>query len=519
MKAAIYARVSSQRQENEHTIESQLAELREAVEHSGAVDWLEFTDEGYSRDDLARPDLDRMRDLAAAGDIGRIYVQSPDRLASGAKLVLLVDELSELGASITFIKGDVTDTPEGKLLLHMQGAIGEYERTKISERTRRGKLYWARQGYLPVRIQPFGYRYVARNESGRARLEADEETAPVLASIFRWFTEEGMTLRGIAARLQEQRVATARGSAHWYASVVRQMLSNSAYRGELLFQTTERIKGTGHKKTRTRKRNRSEWISIPVPRIVSDETWNLAQERLRQNREFATRNGKREYLLRRLLFCSGCGIRLVGQARRDRRIYRCNNADRIVGSRDCKGFSVDAGRIEQAVWEVVAKALKDPEVLASQYQQQIGDAQPAGGFELEKRQLQLAIKRITVQEDRMTDAYRNEAIGLDRFKSEMVGLRDRRESARTQLDDLEKRLAISESQAMALERIEEFCKKVSTGLDSLQPPERQELLRILVERITVEDGKVRVEAVIPTGDEDGGILCTRVPELDSESLG
>lgn len=255
---ATYARVSSQKQEDEQTVQSQIEELRVALTQAGEVDWQEYVDEGYSRDDLARPNLDRLRDLVQTGDIDRVYVQSPDRLASGAKLVILVEELIAAGCVVTFLKGDVTDTPEGKLLLHMQGAIAEFEKTKFSERTRRGKLYWARQGFLPVKIEPFGFRYVPRSETSRATLEINEDNARVVTSIFHLFAEDGLTLRGIAVRLMSQAVPTAKGSAHWYPSVVRRILSNPAYRGELLYQQTERVKGENGRRTRTEARPESD---------------------------------------------------------------------------------------------------------------------------------------------------------------------------------------------------------------------------------------------------------------------
>ena len=174
VRAACYARVSSDRQEHEDTIQSQLAELRAQAQEDGAVLHQEFVDEGYSRGDLVRPHLDRLRDLVAKGETDRIYVQCPDRLASGAKLVLLVEELQNHGIDVVFLKGAVDETPEGKLLLHMQGAIAEYERTKIAERTRRGKLYWARQGAMVGGHAPYGFRFVRRTDSERARLEVDE---------------------------------------------------------------------------------------------------------------------------------------------------------------------------------------------------------------------------------------------------------------------------------------------------------------------------------------------------------
>ena len=93
MSAALYARVSTDQQEHEGTIQSQLAELRARLIDDGVSACQEFMDEGYSRDDLTRPSLDRLRDQVAEGTVDRLYVQATDRLASGAKLVFLVEEL------------------------------------------------------------------------------------------------------------------------------------------------------------------------------------------------------------------------------------------------------------------------------------------------------------------------------------------------------------------------------------------------------------------------------------------
>ncbi len=180
IRAVLYARVSSDRQEQEETIQSQLAELRAHLSEAGVVDWQEFTDEGYARDDLRRPSLDRLRDLVAEGGVDRLYVQAPDRLVSGAKLIILVEEFQQKGVAVNFVKGSVEATPEGKLLLHMQGAIAEYERTKIAERTRRGKLYWAKQGAMVGGHAPYGYRFVRRTDNERASLAVSEIEAIVV---------------------------------------------------------------------------------------------------------------------------------------------------------------------------------------------------------------------------------------------------------------------------------------------------------------------------------------------------
>ena len=105
--------------------------------------------------------LDRLRDMARNGEIERLYVQAPDRLACGAGLIILVEELQKSQVEVIFLVGGGDDSPEGKLLLGMQGIIGAYEKVKILERTRRGRDYWARNDVGRG-------RHVFRNVAGTA---------------------------------------------------------------------------------------------------------------------------------------------------------------------------------------------------------------------------------------------------------------------------------------------------------------------------------------------------------------
>ena len=145
--AAIYARVSKQK--GEHTIASQTAALRDFARQQGFSvpdEWV-IEDEGYSGATLVRPGLDRVRDLAAEGQIDAVLVYSPDRLSRKyAYQVLLIEELARHNVETVFIKAPQTATPEDQLLLQFQGMIAEYERAQILERSRRGKRHRALQG-------------------------------------------------------------------------------------------------------------------------------------------------------------------------------------------------------------------------------------------------------------------------------------------------------------------------------------------------------------------------------------
>ena len=153
MRAALYARVSTERQADRGTIGSQLSLLREHIAAAGDELVGEYVDDGHSGARLDRPGLDALRDAAEAGLIERVWCLSPDRLARAyAYQVLVLDELDRFGVAVAFTDspGLAADDPQATLLTQVQGVIAEYEKAKIAERYRRGKLF----GPAPARSSP-----------------------------------------------------------------------------------------------------------------------------------------------------------------------------------------------------------------------------------------------------------------------------------------------------------------------------------------------------------------------------
>ena len=173
MKAAIYARVSTERQEREQTVASQVALLAAwAAAHGHELpEEHRFVDEGYSGARLDRPGLDRLRDAAHDGAVELVVVLSPDRLARRyAYQVLLLEELRRAGCRVVFLQHPISDDPDDQLLLQIQGAIAEYERAVMRERFRRGKLHRARAGQYLGSTPPYGYRYVPKGDGAPGHL-------------------------------------------------------------------------------------------------------------------------------------------------------------------------------------------------------------------------------------------------------------------------------------------------------------------------------------------------------------
>src|SRR6202045_1382449 len=240
---AIYARVSSEQQREENTIASQTASLIEfAKGHNLEVpeEWV-FEDEGYSGATLERPGLERVRDLAAEGQIQVVLAYSHDRLSRKyAYQILLIEEFARHGVETLFVKAPQGDSAEDQLLLQFQGMIAEYERAQILERSRRGKRHRARQGQGSVLSgAPFGYRYVRKSEQSAAYYEINEVEAPVVRWVYERYTIDGLSIGAITRLLNEQQIPTRKQTGRWERSTVWAMLRNPAYKGAAGFGKTQ----------------------------------------------------------------------------------------------------------------------------------------------------------------------------------------------------------------------------------------------------------------------------------------
>src|SRR5579863_5443043 len=187
-RAAIYARVSSDQQREANTIASQTASLIEfALGHDLEVpkEWV-FEDEGYTGATLERPGLERIRDLAAEGQIQVVLAYAPDRLSRKyAYQILLIEELARHGVETLFVKAPQGASAEDQLLVQFQGMIAEYERAQILERSRRGKRHRARAGQINVLSgAPYGYRYVRKSDDAAARYEVINAEADIVRTVY-----------------------------------------------------------------------------------------------------------------------------------------------------------------------------------------------------------------------------------------------------------------------------------------------------------------------------------------------
>lgn len=459
-QTAIYARVSSERQKDEQTIDSQIAAVLEYAQQHGYVvppDWI-FADEGYSGATLARPALERLRDLVADGTVERVLVFAPDRLSRKyAYQILLTEEFARAGASVEFLKAPPGAGPEQELVLQFQGMIAEYEKAQIVERTRRGKVHRARIGSVNVLCgAPYGYRYVRRTEDLPARYDVVEEQAAVVRTIFDWYTRDGLSIGRIAAQLSERGIPTRFEKRRWDRSTVWGILRNPAYEGRACFRKTGaletparvtrslRRRGTTVSPHKARRpRPRADWIAIPVPAIVVPEQFALAQQRLEENVHFAPRRTKEPTLLQGLVVCQQCGYAYYRTSTRTSRAkhyyYRCLGSDhyRWEHGRVCHNAPVRQDYLDALVWEHVMALLTDPSLIRQEIarrQQALRTTQPAVN---KKERLVAEFHRVQSARSRLIEAYQEGFMDLAELRQRVPKLRQRERALQAQAEALD----------------------------------------------------------------------------------
>src|SRR5207245_7077770 len=277
--AAIYARVSSDKQKEENTIASQTSALIAFAREQNCdvpAEWV-IEDDGYSGASLLRPGLERLRDLAAEGRIQAVLVYAPDRLSRRyAHQILLIEEFARAGVEVLFIRSRRAATPEDELLLQFQGMIAEYERAQILERSRRGKRHRALQGQVNVLSgAPYGYRYIRKTEHAPASYAIIDAEATVVRKVYEYYTVAGLSIGAITRLLNEQGIPTRKRISRWERSVVWAMLRNPAYKGTACFNKTKTAKrqritrpirlrgGFASRDSAHHERPREDWIEIP----------------------------------------------------------------------------------------------------------------------------------------------------------------------------------------------------------------------------------------------------------------
>ena len=383
-RAVLYARVSTDAQQKEGTIDSQVFELKRQIAAAGDVLVKQYVDDGYSGTLLDRPALEELRRDVRTNLFDAVYFLDTDRIARDvAYQTIILGELIKHSKQIIIKGKDYVNNPENKFTITVLGAVAELERAKIIERTTRGRLHRLRMGELSSNgHRIYGYDYVRKTATAPAALVINEQQAPVVRSMFEMFASGRFGLVTISRSLEERRVPTCLGRPLWDRGQIKAMLKNETYAGTRYFnkitRATEATRA-GRQLIHGRwvYRDRAEWIPVKVPPIVSRELFEIVHEKLRLHEERYCQPVT-HYLLQGLVQCGVCGSRcsssrgyhkVVRPSGRlsvyHRAMYRCNRRaqenmhDRTRIER-CRNAEIGTHILEGKVFEIIREIMLDP---------------------------------------------------------------------------------------------------------------------------------------------------------------
>jgi site-specific DNA recombinase len=542
-RVVLYARVSTDEQARSgYSLAQQIEALRAYAANEGFEVLEEVQDPGQSGASLERTGMDRVRNLVAGGGVSVVLAQDRDRFArEPAYLFYLREEFAQHQTALRALNDRGDESPEGELTTGILDQIARYERLKIAERSRRGKLRKAREGKIVATKHPtYGFRYNASRDG----YEVDQEAMAVVARIFRMVGTEGIAIRGVKRTFEREGLPSPQGKNIWGQFFIREAINDDAYRphsreeieelvakGQMSPEVASRLDpeerygvwwfnrrriktyqetvngpdGKRYKKrAMTTWRPEAEWIAVPVPDSgIPQESIDLAREAIKDNVKYSQNNRRPWVLSGGIARCGECGWGMSThsvwgpKSKHVNHYYRCSKAQVNYAYKSCLNTKHHrADRLEPIIWDYVSGVMKNPEELRADLDRMIelerkgtrGDPGKEAKLWAEK------LAEVDRKRARYQEAFAADAMTLPELKAYLSQLDETRKTAEHELEALRGREEyVQELEANRDALLDSLEAQAPEALDSLTPDQRHQWYKLLQLRANVfADGRVEV---------------------------
>jgi site-specific DNA recombinase len=469
-RAVCYVRVSTVEQAQGYSLETQEVATVQLARALGAES-IEVLRDTYTGTELDRPAMNALREKVRRRQCDLVVMLDVDRFARDLTDQLIVmREIDRADVALQFVNLDWENTPNGRLLLQMRGAIAEFEHAQILERTRRGKTAKAASGKLRAYAKPYGYTFDKETDT----LRVFEPEAQWVRRIFDWSADEGLSTYRIARRLAELGIPGPKGPT-WDHTQIWRMLNSRTYVGRLM-----------------RKDERPEWAPILVPPIVGEAVWERAQRTLAASKRFSARRTKGEYLLQRLVRCGQCGglltVAATGPKERRWAYYVCRRRYRTKfgpGVVPCTTPPVRTGALDVLVWERVERIVADPDGYVAGIRD--ASAEDRSPLQLRMKEAEYRLAQATKAIDRIHRAYARGSMDEMEHGRYLVELRSDAAAAEHDIEVLGRALQdTSRLEAMAA-NLRAVASIVMENGPDMPFIARQKVVRLMIDKVVVSN--------------------------------
>ncbi len=494
--AALYARVSSDRQDVDLSVAAQLRALRDFAERNGYRVVREYIDEAESGRVADRPQFRKMLNEASETEspFQEILVWKFSRFTRKREhAVAFKSMLRRRGVRVTSITEHADDTPTGKLMEAIIESVDEFYSENLAQEVRRGMRESAQRGFYLSSVAPFGYRkvYVPDGGKQRPRLELDPPKDALARRIFE-MALRGQSILEIVKTLNKEGIPTATGK-RWLKTTVHNMLSNEVYMGTLVWG----LKATdGSEPVR---------VENAVPAIVSGEEFEQVRAMLEARAPAKTnpRRAASPYLLSGLVACALCEKKLTAaEAKGGRYSYYVCGSLLKRGSGSCETPRLNAKRFETLILD----QLRDHVLTESNIRELVKmlDEEMDGAAREERERLETIeaeLREIRLMLDRIWRVIEKTDLDVDdaapRIREHMARkeqLELAAEKARNAL--AERRVLLDKAEVVA-----EFAADMADFLRTSDITESKAFLRTFIKRIAVEPGRATIHYTIPMPED------------------
>ena len=506
--AALYARVSSDRQDVDLSVAAQMRALRDYARKNGYLVAREYVDEAESGRIADRPEFRKMIDAATKTNapFREILVWKFSRFTRKREhAVAFKSLLRRKGVRVVSITEQADDTPTGKLLEGIIESVDEFYSENLAQEVLRGMREAASRGFWIGSRTPYGYNRLMVQDGPKKRptLELDPDTSPVVERIFD-MAQAGKGMLPIAESLNDEGLASPAGKL-WSKNTVHFILKNEVYTGTLIWGA--------------RAKDKVEPVRVEkaFPAIVSKTRFRQVNSLMRSRAPKIAhpRRVASSYLLSGLVKCKACNRALSGQDAKSGQFsyYVCQSIMKR-GKDACKTPRLNARRFEEmVVGKIRSNVLTDGNIRALV---KVVDEQMDGVAQEQRTKLETI-------EDELEDVKRKlgriwhfietaDDVEMADASARIREHRDRQE----RLEDLaaEARAILSQRRADLddVETIAAYAQDMSEFLKESELTERRAFIETFVKEIVVMPGDALMRYTIPMPDD------SRIPGRNAEEM-
>ena len=517
IRAAIYTRVSTEDQAREgFSLEAQKDLLRKYAKQNSFEITEEYEDGGFSGTVMERPALQQLLNDARDRRFSILLVYKFDRFFRKNKFFLnTLDELEGLGVSIRSATEPFdSSTPTGKFMLNMIGGVAEWERNTIVERSKMGRQRRYKEGYYagsPEKKTKFGYDY--DKESGK--LVINEKEAEVVRFIFNEYVKADSSIVKVAKKLRKNGHKTKTGL-DFEPDRIQEILRNEMYTGRWF---------ANHCSNDKELKKKENWISIDVPRIISDDLFDSTQKTLEQRRTYKRREMKYDYLLQGMISCGDCGCAVKGTADKQKSVkngkkygpyltfyYRCTHfvKNRMEKKISCNLRYVKAKILEKLVWGKFEEILNNPSLI----EQAVKDKSQLKTKERNKLLKELGkeenrLLKLKKEEQRLIEAYQHEVLTMEQIKVQLEQIKNTRSEIENTREEIKLRLESINSKT-DIKNAVSYISKVAKGVGKFNFTTKRRLLQLLNTKLILNiNGIVDLFFILPKNPDFSSHLSAR----------